>query len=75
MATAQQPTTPKRTKPTPSPEFAQARLRRDIRILDERRAKLIATHDEKMATIKEERKKLTDDLAAVDAALAKGTGQ
>lgn len=64
--------TPKRASPKASPEFAQARLRRDIRVLAERKSKLINAHAAKIATIETEHQKLTVELAAVDAELAKG---
>lgn len=71
MPTKPEPPTPKRTKPTPSPEFAQARLRRDIRLLDERREKLRRVHEDKMAEIATEREKLVYDLEAVNKRLEK----
>lgn len=65
-----------RTKPQPSPEFLQARLRRDIRLLDERREKLRRVHEEKMAEITTERERLEIELAAVDERLGgKGAGE
>lgn len=60
------PTQSKRASPKASPEFAQARIRRDIRLLDERRSKLFRTFEEKKRAIDGEREKLCVALQAVN---------
>lgn len=63
---------PKKRSPVPSPEFVEARCRRDLRVLHEREVKLDATHAAKKNGIAEERAKLNAELAAVKERLGKG---
>ena len=59
------PTEPtKKRAPTPSPEFVEARTKRDLRILKEREDKLTKTFADKMTEITNERSKLTAELEA-----------
>ena len=68
------PTPKKRTKPVPSPEFAQARCKRDLRLIDERIAKLNRVHQEKLAAIAVARRTIAEELAAVEKKLSPEPG-
>lgn len=73
-AKAKDPTPPtppqsKRASPKASPEFAQARIRRDLRLLAEREAGVRETFARKSKNIDTERARLHAELAAVEAAL------
>lgn len=74
-----EPTQPKPTKkrstPTPSPEFAQARIKRDLRVLHEREVSLCSTHSAKLHDIATKREALMGELAAVETMLSALAGK
>lgn len=59
----------KRSKPKASPEFAQARIKRDLRLLLEREQSLREAFHAKVRDIEAKRNGLLGELAAVEAAL------
>lgn len=69
------PDAPKKRTPVASPEFAEARLRRDIRIRVEQKVKLSNVYARKVDKLDAELSKLNAELASVQSVLAKGNGQ